>query len=92
MLMLMLMLMFMAVAVTIAVIMHGVMTVIAHLAGIGAAQGIERCQNLGDLCPKTFQHGLDDMIPQDQYPLKRDFGWKVPVADVPGKLAKRLRT
>jgi hypothetical protein len=57
-------------------------------AGIGAANRIERRQQLVDRRAEPFQHLFDDMVAQDENAVRADRRREMPVADMPGEFGQ----
>lgn len=79
------------VVMAVAMIVSMVMRVAVAVAGIGAAHRVEWCDDILDLGAEPFEHGLDDMVAQDQDAVRRDGGGEMAVADVPGELGEMKR-
>eukprot|EP01042_Synura_sphagnicola_P032354 gene32355-biopygen31008 len=81
----------MGVVMAVAMIMSMVMRVAVAVAGIGAAYRVERRDDVLDPGAEPFEHGLDDMVAQDQDAVRRDRRGEMAVADMPGELGEMER-
>jgi hypothetical protein len=62
----------------------------AMTAVIGTAQRMEWRDNLGNLCSKAFEHGLDDMIAQDDNAVFFQLRGKMTIAQMPCQFGQML--
>lgn len=79
------------VVMAVAVIVSMVMCVTVAVAGIGAAHRVEGRDDVLDLSAEPLEHGLDDVVAQDQDAVRRDRRGEMAVADVPGEFGKMQR-
>ena len=76
------------VVMAVAVIVSMVMCVTVAVAGIGAAHRVEGRDDILDLRAEPLEHGLDDVVAQDQDAVRRDRRGEMAVADMPGKFGQ----
>ncbi len=90
--MIMVVMMTVIVVMIMAVMMVGVLVRMAvAMAGIGAAHRVEGGHDLLDFGIEPVEHGLDDMVAQDQDAVRRDGRGQMAVADMPGELGEMER-
>lgn len=75
-------------AVAMIMFMPMVMRVAVTVAGIGAAHRVEGADDVLDLRAEPLEHGLDDVVAQDQDAVRRDRRGEMAVADVPGEFGQ----
>lgn len=86
----------MMVRVLVVVIMGGMrvrvaMRMAVAMAGIGTAHWIEGGNDLFHLGIQPVQHGLDDVVAQNQDTIRRDGRCEMAIADMPGELGEMER-
>ena len=67
-----------------------VLAVMVTVTPVGAAFGLKRGLHRYEMRSETMQHVLDHMVRPDAQKLVSNFGWQMPVSQMPGKTHKLI--